>query len=178
MGYGCRKCFDCNRVKSTNDFINQANIIHNKKYKYIYTIYTGIDKKVCITCSIHGDFYQTPHIHLMGSGCQKCAKIVSASEIKWLDYINIDNKYRQKTIKVKDTLFKVDAFNSITNTIYEFYGDFWHGNIKIYDRFQMNNLLNKTFGELYDKTIEREEFLRKNGFNVISMWESDFKVIK
>jgi len=31
-----------------------------------------------------------------------------------------------------------------------------------------------THGELYQKTLEKEEILRKSGYDVISMWESEW----
>lgn len=58
---------------TTIDFINKANSIHNSKYLYSKTKYINNKSKVIITCSIHGDFEQTPHSHLVQkSGCTKC----------------------------------------------------------------------------------------------------------
>lgn len=37
---------------------------------------------------------------------------------------------REVVIKISGRIFKVDGFDPIINTIYEFYGDFWHGNPK------------------------------------------------
>lgn len=59
-------------LKSTDEFINQCNIIHNYKYLYDNTIYTKSKNKVIITCKIHGDFTQVSNSHLMGMGCIKC----------------------------------------------------------------------------------------------------------
>jgi len=38
----------------------------------------------------------------------------------------------------------------------------------------INAINKKTFGELYKQTIEREEILKKLGYNLITIWESDF----
>lgn len=46
----------------------------------------------------------------------------------WLNLINIPKEKRQITISILNKKYKVDAFDDTTNTIYEFYGDFWHGN--------------------------------------------------
>ena len=59
---------------TTNDFIQKANAIHNNKYDYSKCNYESTNKKVCIICPEHGEFWQTPHNHLRGCGCQKCAK--------------------------------------------------------------------------------------------------------
>ena len=41
----------------------------------------------------------------------------------------------------------------------------------------MNNTTNMTFGELYQKTLEREQLIREMGFNLVVMWESDWNKI-
>lgn len=58
--------------KTTKEFIDEANIVHKGKYIYNKTKYIKSNLKVCITCPIHGDFYQTPSNHLSGHGCPKC----------------------------------------------------------------------------------------------------------
>lgn len=77
QGNGCKLCANeliGSKLRSnSNDFSNKGNIVHN--YKYIYTeVVYGKDNndEVCIICPIHGRFWQTPHNHLKGYGCQKC----------------------------------------------------------------------------------------------------------
>jgi hypothetical protein len=96
-------------------------------------------------------------------------------ETKWLDNMDNNSIIRQYFIKIKDSYYKVDGYDPITNTIYEFYGDFWHGNPKIYNESEFNNVINKTFGELYKKTINRESFIKSHNYNLIFIWESEFK---
>ena len=76
------ECPECQKLrfhnkfaKTTLDFINEANIVHNFKYKYDKTEYKTYNSDVIITCPIHGDFPQTPATHLKGSGCPKCGDI-------------------------------------------------------------------------------------------------------
>ena len=75
-GAGCFRCGvelrGINQRLSTENFITRAKEIHNNKYTYNKTIYYKTDEKVVITCPIHGDFLQTPNIHLGGCGCPKC----------------------------------------------------------------------------------------------------------
>ena len=58
--------------------ITQQNIIdrfiarHGDRYDYSKVVYSGIDKKVIIGCSIHGQFKQSPSNHLKSNGCQRC----------------------------------------------------------------------------------------------------------
>lgn len=53
---------------------------HNGRYDYSKVAYNGCFVKVCIICPEHGDFWQTPHDHLSGSGCPICAKILRANK--------------------------------------------------------------------------------------------------
>lgn len=70
-GQGCAKCYG--NVKMTQEeFVVRANKIHRGKYDYSKVIYDRYEKKVCIICPEHGEFWQTPHAHLAGQGCQEC----------------------------------------------------------------------------------------------------------
>lgn len=72
LGKGCPKC--CGKNKTTEDFVIQANKIHNNKYEYIQTLYTKSNEKIIITCKLHGNFDQMPTSHLSGIGCPTCGK--------------------------------------------------------------------------------------------------------
>lgn len=73
---GCPLCGDIERRKNTRKntvwFVEKAKKIYGDKYNYSKTEYTHTDEKLCIICPIHGEFWQTPHIHLQGHGCPKC----------------------------------------------------------------------------------------------------------
>lgn len=58
---------------NTEEFIKNARAVHSDRYEYRKTIYTGVKKKIVITCAIHGDFETIPWTHLRGSNCTKCA---------------------------------------------------------------------------------------------------------
>ena len=57
---------------TTQEFIQKSIVIHGNKYDYFKVNYTGINKKVIITCKKHGDFLQSPQEHLNGHGCSIC----------------------------------------------------------------------------------------------------------
>lgn len=84
---GCQKCSDIKRSENSrmtlNEFINSANIIHNNTYSYNNTIYIGSSEYVLITCSIHGNFSQTPSAHLQGQGCKYCGIIRRANSHRY-----------------------------------------------------------------------------------------------
>ncbi len=75
-GQNCKKCALEDRAvirgKSQEEFINEANIIHNYKYNYDETIYVRADNKVTIRCPEHGPFIQKAITHLEGAGCRDC----------------------------------------------------------------------------------------------------------
>jgi hypothetical protein len=52
--------------------ISSFNKVHNDKFSYKNLIYNSCDRKVTITCVIHGDFKQTIDNHKKGKGCPKC----------------------------------------------------------------------------------------------------------
>lgn len=54
-------------------FIQNSIIIHKNKYDYSLVDYQRKDKKILITCPIHGNFLQTPDAHSRGQGCPSCA---------------------------------------------------------------------------------------------------------
>ncbi len=76
--------------------------------------------------------------------------------------------------RIPNTRFSADGYCMGTNTIYEFHGDYWHGNPKIYKPNILNKICYKTMGELYQKTIERENRIKDLGYNLVVMWESDW----
>ena len=59
---------------TTEEFTRRAKEIHGDKYDYSKTDLINRDEKgrVCIICSIHGEFWQTPFNHLNGHGCSFC----------------------------------------------------------------------------------------------------------
>ncbi len=62
-----------NLESSTFKFIVKSEKVHGNKFNYSKVEYIGSHTKVCIICSEHGEFYQSPTNHLSGYGCRKCA---------------------------------------------------------------------------------------------------------
>lgn len=63
------------RQLTTEEFVAKAKTVHGDKYDYSKVEYINAHTKVCIVCSIHGDFWQTPNTHLRGRGCSLCGVI-------------------------------------------------------------------------------------------------------
>jgi hypothetical protein len=104
----------------------------------------------------------------------------SYSCINWLNSvaedgkINIYHATNGGEYSIPNTRYKADGYCKETNTIYEFHGDYWHGNPNIYDSTFINEVTGKSMGELYQKTIERENLIKSLGYNLIVLWESDY----
>lgn len=75
------ECPECQKIrlhnkyaKTTKEFIKEAYDVHQNKYDYSRVGYKDNKTKVCIICSIHGEFWQNPNDHLRGQGCPKCGQ--------------------------------------------------------------------------------------------------------
>jgi hypothetical protein len=109
-GCGCTLCAGeatrRRQLKLNEDFIKEANEVHNNKYSYEKTKYTKAKDKVIITCPRCGDFYQNADSHLSGSGCPRC----------WVDKIKISEKEFRKRLNKKNKERNLDySFVSFTN---------------------------------------------------------------
>jgi len=174
---GCPDCsLEMSRIKP-EDFIARAKAVHNNKYDYSKTKYTIMAKKIEIICPKHGSFFQNASSHLLAKcGCPNCYKCISDKETKWLDSLDIPKHQRNVAIYNGNKRYNVDAL--VDKTIYEFYGDYWHGNLNVYSCNMINKHNKILFTDLYQQTINREKELIKLGYNVISIWESDFQSSK
>lgn len=77
QGCGCPECAKKTRkekqIWDTNEFLEKAIKVHGNKYDYSKVKYNGANKKVCIICPIHGEFWQKPSSHINSKqGCPKC----------------------------------------------------------------------------------------------------------
>lgn len=184
-GQICKLCSIENRKDTTKTFISKANIIHDNKYDYSKVHYICTSKKVTILCKIHGEFKQTPANHLKKRNCPKCVICYySKQQIEWLNFVSkyyniyIQHAENEGELYIEQNgIKKVDGYCKETNTIYEYHGNYWHGNPKIYNPENINFRVKKKYGELYNETIKKEEKIKNAGYNLIVMWESEWKKI-
>ncbi len=179
FGRGCPKCkcaaISKARFLTPSGFIKRSSKIHNNKYDYSKSVYTSAHEKIKIICPVHGEFWQKSDDHMNGHGCSTCGRTTSQIELSWLNFLEIPNKFRNKSIRINGRLFRPDAIDEINKICWEFLGDFWHGNINKYSPKEINRVTKTTFQELHDKTFARLKILEENGYKVIYIWESDFK---
>lgn len=177
-GKGCRGCqnnkLSADRTRDTADVINGFVEIHNQKYDYSRIEYVNRQTPVEIICPDHGVFWQSPSNHTKGKGCPRCSHRVSKPGSAWLDSLNIPTLIREYKLP-ENKRRPVDGYDPNTNTIYQFHGDYWHGNPSKYLPTELNKTCGITFGELYQSTLSVEQQLRDYGYNLVIMWEGVWK---
>lgn len=95
---------------------------------------------------------------------------ISERGTKWLDELGVP--LREHTIVIGNRSYRVDGYDPSTNTVYEYLGSFWHGNPEKHSALDVNPVVQKTFGELYNATIERLNNIRNAGYVVVYTWDS------
>ena len=156
-GQGCPICNIENLANDkrllVNDVINISSDIHNNKYDYSLVDYKNNKTKIKIICPIHGEFKQSPIIHMIGSGCPKCN--TSKGEKNIIKYLtkNKINYIHQKTFdgcKYKNKLH-FDFYLPEFNLAIEFDGeqhfnpiDFF-GGIKEFEKLNIKDSIKNNF---------------------------------
>jgi hypothetical protein len=153
-GAGCVKCFRLRiaqlHSRSPEEFKQRAEEVHEGRYSYEHVQYRNNGELVIITCKKHGPFEQTPGSHLAGHGCSKCTYRVSKASTEWLDYLRVPG--REVRLRVgSGRPFLVDGYDELSNTVYQFHGDYWHGNPLIFNQHKTHPeskrpLVNYSFG--------------------------------
>jgi hypothetical protein len=185
-GSGCLECGIIRRANiktsTTEKFIEKAKNIHGDNYDYQKVDYINSKTNVTIICIKHSEFQQRPSSHLRGAGCPKCSyhRYYSNKQLKILNLlssyynINIQHAENEGEYTISNSKYKADGYCKETNTIYEYHGNYWHGNPKIYNEYDINEVTGKTYGELYNNTIKKEKFIKEQGYNLVVIWERDF----
>ena len=71
----CPKCRNEQRSISQEEFIIRANKTHNNFYNYSKTVFKAMKQNIIIICPIHGEFEQSPEVHIYNTGgCKECFK--------------------------------------------------------------------------------------------------------
>lgn len=174
---GCPTC--SHNIPWTHEqYSLKSNNLYGDKFE-IVTEYIGMKHPLTLRCKIHGEFtVKKAETHLKHSGaCPECWYLgklenlkpgnISKVEKEWLDSLSVPE--RQYKLSINNQIFLVDGFNPNTNTVYECYGSFWHGNPDKYDPNKINQKVKKTFGELYKNTITRENIIKQQ-YNLVTKW--------
>ena len=101
----------------------------------------------------------------------------SKMSIMWLNYMsngaNIQHALNggEKVLTIGDKTYKVDQFCEETNTVYEFYGCFWHGCPNCYKPNIINSKSQRDMGTLNDQIIGKCDTIKNAGYNHVSTYE-------
>lgn len=180
--HGCPECIIADvRKKNSDEFLKKAKDVHGDEYDYSKVDYKNCHTPVEIICEIHGSFFQQPRIHINGTRCQKCQRFTTSKICRnWLNSLNIPNLRTFDSplgeFIIPETKWKADGYDETTNTIYEFHGDYWHAHPsnKRYSKDEPHPRKRETWGQVYERTLEREKKIRDLGYNLVVMWEHEF----
>lgn len=139
-------------------------ITSHTKIKHLHTK-TGVIWNVKPNNVINGQKHPSDHL-----------TYASLKSIKWLESFN--NKNIQHVLNGGEYkihgIGRVDGFDPKTNTVYEFHGDFWHGNPTLFESDKINPVTKTTFGFLYENTKQREQKIKQQ-YNLVTIWESEYE---
>lgn len=185
--YGCPECASESRMSnrkrlSEKDIVNRILVKHKGAIKlnkpYIGNTRSAKQEFICDKGHTwNTSIYSVMHL----SGCPKCCRSPSFSilEKTWINIMKIKinpNIEENHSIKLKGSRrsIKPDGYDPTTKTIYEFHGDYWHGNIRLYKsrNYKVGKLSMK---QLNKRTRKRELNLIREGYTVVYCWEHDFK---
>jgi len=112
----------------------------------------------------------------------KFKKNYSLGQIQWLEYMKVSTSdilhilnNSNGEFRIPNSNYKADGYSQYKNEIYEYHGDFWHGNPSIYNQNDINPRTKTTFGELFDNTIKKQIFIEESGYKYYSIYESDWR---
>ena len=185
-GNGCPKC-GIERSRNT-EFLTDEDIqakfrecqkIHSNKYTYKRIFNVEGLLHIEAECPCHGIFTQRLCHHIGGSACQKCNQTYSRKQLQWLKFRIVSDPKIQHAenggeFRIPCTKWTVDGYNPQTREVFEFQGDFWHGNPRRFNPREINPRNGISFEELHKKTLNKNEALINMGYTLIEIWESDW----
>lgn len=168
LGNGCRKCSDKINGKlkriSLEEFIRKSKEIHENRYDYSKVDYESTDKKVCIICPEHGEFWQTPHNHIsQHQGCPKCSRSHMENDVhKLLTENGIDFVEQKKFdwLKYKKKL-SLDFFIESLNIAIECQGE------QHFARFRYTEDTDEKLNLRIKRDLIKKELCQKHGIKLI-----------
>lgn len=177
---GCKICAGKNK-KTTQEFEQELkekrSTIKIKEGEHYFTAHT----KMIFLCDAGHEWSARPIDVLIGYGCPHCVKKgYSKKAIKWIREMshvgNIQHAENGGEYLIPSTPFYADGYCKETNTIYEFYGDCYHGNPNVYSPTTRCHPYNRqlTAQQLYERTINREQLIKSLGYNIVTVWENDY----
>ena len=182
-GYGCPTCGAersrlAQKTVDTALAVQRCKEVWGDKYDYSQTVYVDDDTPIKVICPKHGQLWMDYQNHVgLKRGCKFCGSTRRQKQNDWLDSLGVpdNDESREVTIKFTDgTRCYADGFDAKTKTVYEFNGDYFHGNPKVYPPDLLNRFSGRTMREELQRTRLKKEKLQKHGYTVIDIWEYDW----
>ena len=142
---------------TTETFIEKVTKIHTGKYDYSKVEYNGATKKVIIICPIHGEFNQTPMLHIQGCGCPKCGIIKSSEANKQTKEEWITKAKEMHCDKYDYSKVEYNGYNQKVCIICPIHGEFWQNPTNHIAKHQHRGC--PKCGEILSKTTD--EFIKE-----------------
>lgn len=186
--YACSKCaVDSRNLKNTQTHKQISNRLfekHGIKVK-LNEPYRGIREVQEFICDKGHTWKTTVDSVIRLSGCPKCCRNPSFSkaEKQWIslmkrqinpNILTMDDEPINIYLPGCKKSIRPDGYDPVTKTVYEFHGDFWHGNLSVYKKSRQM-FRNQTIEDANRATRKREKALLKAGYKVVYCWEADFK---
>lgn len=149
------------RLITNEEWVKKAQKVHNNRYSYDRCIYKGYDKKITITCPIHGDFEQLAYDHLQGKGCPRCRK--SKMEIDMSSFlsekgIKYEEQYRPRFLNLGKSRFSLDFYLPEYNIAIECQGA---------QHFVGHTFYSKNIEDIITRDKLKRELCEKNGIKIL-----------
>ena len=164
-GQGCRKCGFERTSKalsvSKEEFFDRCMDVHNNKYTYVESTFTGMSDKMKVICPIHGEFEQNARTHMLGYGCPKCGHNLSKSENEIYDFI-VGKLGEGKVISRDREEIKpleLDIYIPSLKVAVEYNGLIWHSN---------------KFSDDKTRQFRKTQICEKKGIRLIQVFEDEY----
>ena len=99
--------------------------------------------------------------------------------LAWMAYTNnifIQHEHNGKEVRLSDRHLPVDGFCVKNQTVYQFNGCYWHGHqCSSNNGVTIHPTRKIATKQLHEQTVAREEYLKKLGYTVRSVWECEWK---
>lgn len=181
--HGCPRCSKRERV--TNEFIDTKLIETKRNIRRIGNS-CGCMTKInwqCTDCSGMWSARPNDIFSTHKSGCPYCQrKNYSRMAIEWITYVEKTNNIHIQhagnggEFRIPGTRLYADGYCSDTNTIYEFHGNRFHGNPRMFEPTDKCHPYDPTLTaeQLYTNTLRREQRLASKGYSVVTIWEDEW----
>ena len=108
----------------------------------------------------------------------------SKSSIQWLEWlmkqngIHITHALNGGEYKIPETNYRVDGYDEISKTVYEYQGCLYHGCRKCFPHERSTTThptTQQSLEELYTVTKKRENIIKALGYKYVEIWEHEFQ---